>query len=105
MLCILGSLVSYLKSLHFACMYVCNSSTKVCVFSEYFLPIEFIKKKNNFFMLMIVLFIDIKQKYFKGKAIFLHIKSLNCYFMNQHANVTIDVYMLNTIVFDIPVNY
>ena len=56
-------------------------------------------------MLMIALFIDIMKKSFKNKTIFLHIKSLNYHFMNQHANVTIDVYMLNTIVFDILVNY
>ena len=56
-------------------------------------------------MLMTALSIDIKKKYFKGKTTFLHIKSVNCYFMNQQGNVTIDVYMLNTIVFDILVNY
>ena len=102
MLCILGGLASYLKSLHFACMYVI-AVLKLC-FLEYFL-IEFIEKKNNFFMFMIALSIDKKKKCFKGKTIFLHIKSLNCYCMNQHANATIDIYMLNTIVFDILVDY
>ena len=56
-------------------------------------------------MFMIALSIDKKKKCFKGKTIFLHIKSLNCYCMNQHANATIDIYMLNTIVFDILVDY
>ena len=81
-------------------LYVCNSSTKV-VFLEYFL-IEFIEKKN-FFMFMIALIK--KKKCFKGKTIFLDIKSLNCYCMNQHASATIDIYILNTIVFDLLVDY
>ena len=42
-------------------------------------------------MFMIALSIEKKKKCFKGKTIFLHIKSLN---MNQHANATIDIYML-----------
>ena len=50
---------------------------------------------------MIALSIDKKKKCLKGKTIFLHIKILNCYCMNQHANATIDIYMLNTIIFDI----
>ena len=99
MLCILGGLASYLKSLHFACMYVI-AVLKLC-FLEYFL-IEFIEKKN-FFMFMIALIK--KKKCFKGKTIFLDIKSLNCYYMNQHASATIDIYILNTIVFDLLVDY
>ena len=99
MLCILGGLASYLKSLHFACMYVI-AVLKLC-FLEYFL-IEFIEKKN-FFMFMIALIK--KKKCFKGKTIFLDNKSLNCYYMNQHASATLDIYILNTIVFDLLVDY
>ena len=49
--CILDSLVSYLKSLYFACMYVCMyviAVLKYVFFLEYFLPIEFILKKKFF---------------------------------------------------------
>ena len=46
-----------------------------------------------------------KKKCFKGNTMFLHIKSHNCYFMNEHVKATIDIYMLNTIVFNIQIDY
>ena len=92
--------LSFLLKIITFCLYVCNSSTKVVLFRIFF---DFIEKKQ--FMFMITLSIDKKKKCFKGKTIFLHIKRLNCYCMNQHANATIDIYMLNTIVFNILGDY